>query len=148
MESVDAKLSRAREHLRTYIEEAAQFSESVEHHVILKHDIQTGAKWLVLWDSDQIPPVRLSAVAGDVLFNLRSVLDHLVCGLVRRQAPRHECDTLQFPVCRKPDCFTAALKRGQLDGVPDEARSIIKSLQPFQRPVASIDDDRCGSSRH
>jgi hypothetical protein len=82
MESSDAKLARAVEHFQTYNEAASQFASGVNHNLVLKHNPANDAKWLVFWESDQIPPMRLSAIVGDVLFNLRSTLDNLVCGLV------------------------------------------------------------------
>ena len=131
MESVDAKFARAIEHFQTYNNDASQFMKTVEHNLVIKHNPETGAKWLVFWDSDQIPPIRLSAIVGDVLFNLRSALDHLVCGLAKRADSSAECETLQFPICTSEEAFDKGIRRKQLEGISVDAVRMIRSVQPF-----------------
>jgi len=134
MESTSAKLARAVEHFESFNVEAQSFAQSVKHEIVLKWNPATGEKWLVLWDSDHFPSMRLSAIVGDVLFNLRSALDNVVCGLVRRADSAATCETLQFPICTSEKAFENALARGQLEDVPDDARRFIKGVQPMWSP--------------
>jgi len=131
MESADAKFARAVEHFQTYNSDASQFVKTVEHNLVIKHNPETGAKWLVFWDSDQIPPIRLSAIVGDVLFNLRSALDNLVCGLARRADSSADCETLQFPICTSEEAFDNGIRKRQLEGISVDAVRMIRSVQPF-----------------
>lgn len=137
MESVDAKFARALEHFQTYNNDASNFAQTVEHNLVIKHNPATGAKWLVFWDSDQIPPIRLSAIVGDVFFNLRSALDNLVCGLARKAETSADCETLQFPICTTEEAFDVALKKKRLLGVSDEGVRLMRSVQPFHAPENS-----------
>ena len=54
MESVDAKMDRAKEHLDTLYAEAGIFFESTKRHFILKTDGH--AVWIVHYIEDSIPP--------------------------------------------------------------------------------------------
>jgi hypothetical protein len=134
MESTAAKFARAVEHFESFNRDSTAFINSIEHNIVLKHDPRTGAKWLVFWDSDCFPPIRLSTIVGDVLFNLRSALDNCVCGLVLRRDPHADCSELQFPICSTDDQFDKSIKRGRLAGVPDHAIRFIRSVQPMHAP--------------
>lgn len=135
MESTDAKFARALEHFEAYNLAAAAFVESVEHNVMIKVNPGTGARWIVMWESDQYPPLRLATIVGDVLFNLRSALDNLVCGLARSVDTFTACRKLEFPICTTPDLFDVAVnRRKRLTGLPDHAVRAIEAVQPFQTP--------------
>jgi hypothetical protein len=137
MESADAKLARAYEHFETYNTAAAEFVRSVERNIVQKVNSKTGAKWLVFWEADQFPPIRLSAIVGDVVFNLRCALDHIVCGLVRKADQTAECEKLGFPICTTEKAFNDAIKAKRLVGVSVEAVRRIRSVQPFHSPENS-----------
>jgi hypothetical protein len=84
--------------------------------------------------------VNVPIVAGDVLFNIRSALDHLACAL----APTENKRRVQFPMFtydpfeidpargdyRHPESYRNSW-RAQTAGIPDDALAIIKGLQPF-----------------
>ncbi|SRR5258708_6905550 len=73
---------------------------------------------------------ELSAVIGDFLFNIRCVLDHLVCGIAHRAG--HPITTKHmFPITFSQDSFDDAVRRRRLDGVPTGALAIIQRLQPY-----------------
>jgi hypothetical protein len=96
MLSVDAKVQRAGEHLDTFRREADNFLATVRPQAVRK--TSGDSTWLVVWLEDPYPPVHLSTVMGDCLFNLRSALDHLVCALIRARIPNHPCDRSEFPI--------------------------------------------------
>lgn len=139
MEGVDAKLARAKKHLAAFYSEADAFLEQARPTFIRKTDVARTTHWLVFYVEDPYPPLELSAIIGDVLFNLRSALDNLVCGLVRKQNPRSSCSSRQFPICDESDKFLQ--QRDMLKGVPDEAVYVIRELQPYHRPASTRDDD-------
>lgn len=81
-------------------------------------------------------------IIGEILYDLRSALDHLACALVPKPNPRTE-----FPIFRKkdgPDGFLtkapAKLPRLQ-QGKPD-AWDIIEQLQPYQGAGRGGDPER------
>ena len=81
MESVDAKIARAKEHLDTLHREADAFFETTKRNFVLKTEGR--AAWIVYWVDDPFPPIRLGVLLGECVFNMRSALDNLVCGLIR-----------------------------------------------------------------
>jgi hypothetical protein len=89
------------------------------------------------------PPPRLGILAGDVVQNLRSTLDHSVYALAERQPggiSRADEHTLMFPVVGNEnskgepavgrDIFPG-LARRLLPGVTDPARAFIEQEQPY-----------------
>src|SRR5215831_14913607 len=96
MESADAKMARAKEHLDTLYAEARVFFESTKRNFILKSN---GHKaWIVHYIEDSIPPIRFAVLLGECVFNMRSVLDNLVCGLIRTKDSHATCKGTQFPI--------------------------------------------------
>ncbi|MFZ3214152.1 MAG: hypothetical protein WA188_21815 [Terriglobales bacterium] len=76
------------------------------------------------------PHDGLPVVVGDFLFNVRCALDYVVWQLVLRGGgqPRR---SNQFPISRTAKLFEDAVRRGNLDGVPEKAQALIESLQPY-----------------
>src|SRR5262245_55640790 len=99
MESVDAKISRAHEHLDTLEREIRVFLESTKHNFVVKVDEKHAQMEIVYWVDDPYPPIRFSALVGDCVFNMRSALDHMVCGLIRTKNPGSSCAGRSFPIC-------------------------------------------------
>jgi hypothetical protein len=97
MESVDAKMVRAREHLNTLHAEARVFFETTTRNFILKSDGREA--WIVHYIEGSIPPIRLGVLLGECVFNIRSALDNLVCGLIRTADSYAPCKGTQFPIC-------------------------------------------------
>lgn len=131
MESADAKYDRAAELMDAFVHESQMFVETVRPTVYVKKS--ANAAWLVVSVPDLRPPMRLSALFGDCIHNTRCVLDHLVCGLVRRERPTHDCRETGFPICLEEADFADALVRG-IKLVPIAAQKVIAKFQPWQRP--------------
>lgn len=152
MESVDAKIARTKEHLRVFDAESLEFFKQSRPTFIRKTN---GAEhWLVCYTEDAFPPVRLSVLVGEVLFNLRSALDNLVCGLIKTQDHMSECDKSEFPIFLDEAKFKE--KSGRLlRGVPGPASQLIEDFQPWRRPENSrsldplwIIHDLCNHDKH
>ena len=83
-------------------------------------------------------------IVGDIIHNLRSALDHIVCQLaILNGNDLSCCDATFFPVCIcKPDFKRADKKLEHL--VSAEALAVIEQLQPYQaaergkRPIADV----------
>ena len=134
MESVDAKLARAKEHLRAFDAESLEFFKLSRPTFIRKTN---GAEhWLVCYTQDPFPPMRLSVLVGDVLHNLRSTLDSLVCGLIKTGDPASVCDKSEFPIFIDQQEYAKKASR-LLKGVPEPACKMIESFQPWARPEST-----------
>jgi hypothetical protein len=138
MESVDAKLRRAHEHLDTLETTIADFVKNTKRTLILKIDPHQNVN-LMYWVDDPYPPMRLSAIVGDCVYNTRSALDNLICGLVRTTKPSSGCGNTKFPIhVRASEWNDSAVA---LKGIPEAARKLVKTLQPFNRPETSREID-------
>jgi hypothetical protein len=90
---------------------------------------------------------------GDVLFNLRSALDNLVCGLVRKENAADTCRGRYFPIYANIDDYQKDDAK-KLRGVPPDAAKEIERFQPFQRlDVAMMHplhllNDLCNRDKH
>lgn len=140
MESVDAKLRRAKEHFSAFQTDAAKFLEKARPHFIRKVNHECTEHWLVFYVEDPYPPIELSILIGDFLHNLRSALDNLVCGLVRTKNPMSTCAKRGFPIFKDRDKYLAE-RNNLLKGVPKDACTIIDTLQPSVRPHATQELD-------
>lgn len=135
MESVDAKLLRAHEHLDALEAAIGEYQKGTKRTLILKlNQDQTTVK-LMTWVDDPYPPIRNSMLIGDCVFNTRAALDNLICGLVRIGRPTSICGGRNFPI------ITSAGDWGEstssLRGIPIEAKKLVKAVQPFNRPPGS-----------
>ena len=140
MESVDAKMVRAKEHLDTLHAEAGVFFESTKRNFILKSNEQEA--WIVHYMEGSIPPIRLGVLLGECVFNIRSALDNLVCGLIRTADSHAPCKGIQFPICSAEEQWEIQ------PSARVEARGtdilIIREIGPWgQRPVWSVLTDLC-----
>ena len=80
MESVDAKMVRAR-NTSTPSMLKLVCSSNTKRDLILKSNGQEA--WIVHYIEDSVPPIRLGVLLGECVFNIRSALDNLVCGLIQ-----------------------------------------------------------------
>jgi hypothetical protein len=71
--------------------EAGVFFESTKRNFILKSNGQKA--WIVLYIEGSIPPIRLGVLLGECVFNIRSALDNLVCGLIRTADSHAPCNS-------------------------------------------------------
>jgi hypothetical protein len=140
MESTDAKIGRAREHLDVLDREIADFIRGTNRHFEIKVAEDRSAAWIVSWVEDPYPPIRLSLLIGDCLSNMRSALDNLICGLVRTQKPGSSCSGRAFPICADEQTYQRQ-RASVLKGVHEAAKRVIDSLQPFTRPAGSVQID-------
>jgi hypothetical protein len=154
MESTDAKLDRAGVHLDAYRAAARAWVDKTRPTFIRKVDRQRHTHWLVLYVEDAQPPVDLSPIIGDCLYNTLSALDCLVCGLVRTKNSSSTCAGRQFPIYVDSGKYVLASKDA-LRGVPKDALRLINELQPYCRGERTKELDPlwilktlCNSDKH
>lgn len=123
------KLVRAEKHFND-IAEVLLGLENGECEIFPEIDEKAKVGWLRIRLNPK-PPDELSVMVGDCLFNVRSMLDHLVWQLVlaNGQTPS---DWLYFPISKSAKSFAENLgKHGRLDGVSPQAVALIERLQPY-----------------
>jgi len=137
--SANAKLGRAREHLRIFYETVDRFLERKPYGFTREFQDDGRQEFFRLkrneWPTDEPwPPDRLSLIYGDVLHNARDALDHAVYGLATENQPSlsdGDRGQLQFPIVRSLHDFQNQKRRGRLCGVPAQQRTVIQRVQPY-----------------
>lgn len=127
------KLNRASEHLNSLNAMIQAFIDRKPYGLGVRIDMK--ANELVLSISiGENPPVELGLVIGDVVHNLASCLDHLVCALAIKNGA--DCERTAFPIYTD-QALHAKQGMNRIKGLSAVARSRIDSLQPFHtRPNA------------
>lgn len=125
--SARLKLARAREHFKTLKIETDAFVESEPYAVSSDPEVKDG--WQIFrFRIFQEPPIRLAVIAGDVVNNVNSALDHLIYALSLTKA-----SGTGFPVFLRIDDYSSHRDR-LLQGVPEwPDRAIIDAYQPYER---------------
>jgi len=147
LQSVSLKLKRAATHLREIKSIDATFANvQLTMPFIRDQERRVGYFEVKLPD----PPEAVSPVVGDCLHNLRSSLDYLIWQTVRSNPPHTPGRKNMFPICRSQTAFDDQVRRGRLDGVPQEAAAAIQSLQPFSSPghPLTLLDDLYNADKH
>jgi hypothetical protein len=133
--SARLKIERANQHANALKASIQRWLEDRPYELALDFDAQAGEYSLVIHVTRKIPP-EWSVVAGEVIHNLRSALDHIIydLGPVERS---------EFPIFIDEDKFLNKGRGGglfQIRGVTNEsARAFIKQLQPFRARKAGLD---------
>jgi hypothetical protein len=100
-----------------------------------------GSLWSVTWlDDFPDPPADFGLAAGDVMHNIRSALDHLVCALVRADG-RTPSKQNGFPIYENKPTTQRSRQRyaAAVKGLTDKHKAWIKQLQPYNdRGVGSL----------
>lgn len=141
IDSAKRKISRARDHLRALELCAAQYTSDETNLVVDESD---GAKKL-RFPND--PPSDIAILAGEVVYQLRSALDHLAFELVKSNSTRAVLPKGWEQACEFPLCLTVP-KGGHptisvtlplpfnffkrtLPAITQEAFAVIEQLQPY-----------------
>ena len=127
-EGINAKIRRARDQINSLKSDMDRFCEDIQQSIV--HEVCQDADEQVWVFRDAPPnvPIEWSVRLGEILYNLRSALDHLVWQLVlaNGQNPgRHNA----FPIVNKQCNWQGATS--QLKDVTPEVEIMIKRLQPY-----------------
>lgn len=123
-----AKLRRAGEHLNTLHEATQAYIDGEPYDITVAREPESDWDVFYIRVREQ-PPLRLGAILGDYLQNLRSALDNLVTQLILlngKPLPRRT----GFPVFDTERSYKAVgVKR--ISGVRPQHAAVIESLQPY-----------------
>lgn len=120
------KLSRAKGHLKEFEQIARDYFDTYED--ISHSDAETGER-VVMVRVREKPPDELSVIVGDIVHNLRSALDQLICGLVRANQKQVSYGN-GFPISSSKKKFDSN-KVGKLRNVTPKAHRFIDRLKPY-----------------
>jgi hypothetical protein len=137
LKSATTKLIRAAKQLRAIKRCLTTYARSKPHLIVKK---PKGKKKLNI---PKPPPVEISILAGEMIYQMRSALDHLVFELIKRNPHVSTIDpdweeNCQFPMrTRLPKKRTTPLAKidfaRDLPGIADAPFAFIESVQPYYR---------------
>jgi hypothetical protein len=135
LDGVRAKIERAMEHFDKLRRDASPFERNA-YTVRGEKDFEKGA--IVFFAQDMglgEPPIQLSLLAGEIAYQLRSALDHLVYQLISAngQTPDRKG---QFPIFKSPNEYESRAGP-MIQGLSPRAGAVIESLQPYHRHIAT-----------
>jgi hypothetical protein len=140
LQSANLKLIRAAKHLRALKRHVTDYAASKPHKIVSK---PKGKKTLNI----RAAPPEIAILAGEMLYQMRSALDHLAFELVQLNPNIATIDPdwrehTQFPLRTKlPKNCTPPLAKGRfsndLPGISNNAFAFIESLQPYNRGTAN-----------
>jgi len=126
---VRVKIERAKKHLveleRELIEESRH---AYAHSIMTNEDPQTGHESQV-FRTLRVAPFNSIAVAGDIIQNLRSSLDHLAYQLILAEGNRPTSANC-FPICEDRTAYERDKAR-RVKGMSTEAKEAIDLLEPY-----------------
>ena len=128
------RIRRAREELQLLRPKLDAFIEQQRDRIVHRQESNRQV-WAVEGD-DFFAPIECAIQIGEVLYNLRSALDHTVWQLViaNGQTPDR---ANAYPICRDEAVFNR-IKRRTLRGVSAEAQAVISRYQPWRPPTHGL----------
>ena len=127
LDGVREKIIRAEAHLATLRAEVQSHKEKC---TVLARKYSNEDSLFDLYANFPNPDLSLSCVISDCIQNLRTALDYLVYELASRNG--EPAIHSLFPICNTSNTYHRQVEdRDRLHNVPDEARVIIESLQPY-----------------
>ena len=158
-----ARLDRAREQTDVLHDEFLEFSARAPHAVRETFDAEVARKRAVYVVTEDFP-AAWPAIIGEIAYDLRSALDHVVYDLTQLEAGGPLGHT-GFPIFEDEARYDEVTTRGEpalgsgvfkIRGVNSYAKAAIRSLQPFEvrktmpfeEPMLSTLQELCAADRH
>lgn len=135
---VKAKLVRAKQHLDAARRILGRFKYG-ECRIVFEEDADMNL--IVPRVHLSKPPTKLPIIIGDMLYNVRSALDHLIYQLVLSNPPNTPNKKTAFPIHADRQSFDS-IKKLRLKGVPVKAAALVEALQPYagrENPLLMLD---------
>ena len=126
------KFRRAWKHLEDLEITISSFVKAETDRVTVENDPETGARLWVLHEPGKPDPAWGTAI-GDVLYNLRSSLDHLAWQLVLANGKNPNTTGTGFPIFETIELYvTNGLP--QVQGMSERVQAAVEAAQPYHRP--------------
>lgn len=132
--AIKSKIERANQHIEELYGQAKAVIESKDYGYWIERDLKSGEQTIILDGIREfsIPPA-LSIIAGEVVHQLRSSLDHVVCGLVICNGGTVNRGH-QFPIVQVATEYNSVAKK-VTKGISPVALVAIEKLQPYHSSV-------------
>ena len=131
---INAKIERSRNQIATLSADIDELCGTIRRSIVHEVHREAGVQmWVFRGDAPDVP-IEWSIRVGEVLYNLRSALDHLVWQLVLANGREPTRDN-QFPILNEEEEWTHSRTVKILKGISDENSKRIRSLQPFNAPL-------------
>ena len=125
---VHAKISRASDQINSLEADMDRFCENIRRSIVPEDHKEADEQVWVYRGETREPSIEWSVRLGEILYNLRSALDHLVWQLVlangQRPGPHNA-----FPIVNDEGHWQRATRR--LKGVTPRVETVIEHLQPY-----------------
>jgi hypothetical protein len=130
--SARLKLIRATEHLDTVKSCCAAYTNRSSHEIVTHSDSKKTVH------ATEIPSPEISIYAGEVVYQIRSALDHLAFHLVNLNSakirlPKNWHEKCEFPLwLRRPESTAFNCFNRILPGITVNSFTFVESVQPYQ----------------
>jgi hypothetical protein len=126
-----AKLERAHETIGHLNSEMADFFNATPKPYEVVTEFQNdGLEYTFIVKGNPNVPLRFAVIAGEVIYHIRSSIEHLAIALVYKNGCTPTVNT-RFPVCATPEAFEESIKRRHVEGMSQSAVDLIRAQQPY-----------------
>lgn len=129
LEGPRLKVERANRHIDEFEIEIEAYRQTKPYTIAPNIDTAAPGE-IIKIDLPNAVPMNLSVIAGDVLHNLRSALDHLVSRLAERNGANSTRD-VYFPFGRDSTGFESSAKE-KIKRLSTSAQTFIRDLKPYK----------------
>src|SRR5271157_2960339 len=132
IEGIKEKLKRAHEDIVNLQVEITRFFKESEHPIVGNEDFQV-LKQKAKYHHGRRLPLRFSVLAGEVLYHLRSSLDHMAWLLAKPEIREKTPVRIEFPIfCERFSKDGVSSLKGKIEiFASDAAQKIIERIQPY-----------------
>jgi hypothetical protein len=125
-----AKIERAEEQIHNLESELNAFLKTKPYGVLRYYDVQAGER-VDRFRVNAVAPLRFAVIVGEILHDLRSSLDQVICHLIRTNAG----DTAitkdsGFPFSNTANGFPSVLG-GKVKGARAEVMEMVRQIEPY-----------------
>lgn len=128
-DGIDAKIKRADKHGFELKDVVDRFKQSEPYTLFSYCDLESRNELFAVHVNAE-PPLEAAAIAGDLINNLRTALDYLMCELYRVNGVEPSEWTF-FPISRTPDKFKAKIG-GIEKTIGKKAVKLIEATEPYK----------------
>lgn len=130
LEGVNAKIDRAREGLQSLEADISAYCKVQRNRILFEQSLPyVYSLGNPPSDNQSSVPTNYSVRVGEIAYNLRSSLDHLVWQLVQANGQQPNWRN-EFPIFGNKNKYDKAC-RSKLSGVNQDGQKLIRELQPF-----------------
>ena len=131
------KIARASGHIENLQRDLKAFGDANPQKVRTEYDHKTRRLSVVFIDCKQFP-TEFSIIIGEVLYQLRSTLDHLIWQLIVHNNAEPPSKS-GFPIFTSSSGY-GKRKNDMISGVSATAESRVEALQPYHKGAAAQSD--------